>query len=183
MDNRTLDLQLTDMRENLAVQIAGQWQQWKSDRRAWELEKQEIRDYVFATDTRKTSNSQLPWKNSTTIPKLCQIRDNLHANYMAALFPNDNWLSWEAGNAESDLREKKKAILAYMRNKTRTSQFRQTVSQLVYDFIDYGNPIADVDYVRETVVGDDGEEMQSYIGPRLRRISGTGCRKIPCQRR
>ena len=171
MDNRTLDLQLTDMRENLAVQIAGQWQQWKSDRRAWELEKNEIRDYVFATDTRKTSNAQLPWKNSTTIPKLCQIRDNLHANYMAALFPNDNWLSWEAGNAESDLREKKKAILAYMRNKTRTSQFRQTVSQLVYDFIDYGNPIADVDYVRETVVGDDGEEMQSYIGPRLRRIS------------
>ena len=73
MDNRTLDLQLTDMRENLAVQIAGQWQQWKSDRRAWELEKQEIRDYELATDTRKTSNSQLPWKNSTTIPTAIRL--------------------------------------------------------------------------------------------------------------
>ena len=54
----------------------------------------EIQEYIFATDTTTTSNSTLPWKNSTTLPKLCQIRDNLHSNYLSALFPNDSWLQW-----------------------------------------------------------------------------------------
>ena len=26
---------------------------------------------------------------------LTQIRDNLHANYLDALFPNDDWMKWE----------------------------------------------------------------------------------------
>ena len=171
MDNRTLDLEINDMREGLAVQIANQWNEWNNARRPWLAEKEELRNYIFATDTRKTSNAALPWKNSTTIPKLCQIRDNLHANYMAALFPNDNWLSWEAGNPDSEMATKKKPIIAYMRAKTRTSQFRQVVSQLVYDYIDFGQPFADTDYVREIVINEEGEEIQSYVGPRLRRIA------------
>ena len=52
-----------------------------------------MRNFLFATDTSKTSVGGLPWKNSTTLPKLTQIRDNLHANYMSAVFPNDNWLN------------------------------------------------------------------------------------------
>ena len=68
--------------DTLATFIVEQWDEKKGNRSEWEAEKRELRNYVFATDTSKTSNSTLPWKNSTTIPKLCQIRDNLHANYI-----------------------------------------------------------------------------------------------------
>src|SRR5690606_40088941 len=58
-------------------------------------EKSELRNYIFATDTQTTTAGSLPWKNSVHIPKLCQIRDNLQANYMATLFPNDRAIRWE----------------------------------------------------------------------------------------
>ena len=75
--------------------IGNLWDNWDNQRSQWKAEKRETRNFIFATDTSKTSVSGLPWKNSTTLPKLTQIRDNLHANYMAALFPNDNWLKWK----------------------------------------------------------------------------------------
>src|SRR4051812_21419533 len=79
-------------------------------RAAW----QEIRKYLFATDTRQTTNSKLPWKNTTTIPKLTQIRDNLFANYMAVEFPKRRWLDWQASRQEDAAMAKREAILAYM---------------------------------------------------------------------
>ncbi len=75
--------------DNLARQLSGLYNNWWIQRREKELEWRELRNYLFATDTTKTTNSKLPWKNKTTLPKLTQIRDNLHANYMDALFPND----------------------------------------------------------------------------------------------
>ena len=100
MTGRVLDIWdvLAGSEDGLARSVAYKYIEWDNYRRPWLTEKQEIRDYLFATDTRKTSNAKLPWKNSTTTPKLTQIRDNLHANYMAALFPNSEWLHWE-GNA------------------------------------------------------------------------------------
>ena len=68
--------------ENLARVMAGLYNQWWIQRREKETEWRELRNYLFATDTTTTTNSTLPWKNKTTLPKLTQIRDNLHANYM-----------------------------------------------------------------------------------------------------
>ena len=167
----TVDVVNAIGRDNLAVQLSNQYHDWHQSRATWEKEKVELREYIFATDTTKTSNSSLPWKNTTTRPKLCQIRDNLHANYMAALFPNDNWLEWEAGSEDAALKTKADNIKHYMRSKTSQNEFKHTVSQLVYDYIDYGNVFGDVVFEDSQIKGEDGEVIQGYIGPRLVRIS------------
>ena len=158
--------------ENLASQIYSMWDDFNSQRSGWLAEQKELRNYLFATDTSKTSNRTLPWRNSTTTPKLTQIRDNLHANYMAALFPNDQWLKWEGWTLNDELKAKREAIESYMQNKTRLGGFRNTISQLLYDYIDYGNAFADVEWVDERKVDPiTGEEIPGYVGPRVVRIS------------
>ena len=131
----------------------------------------ELRNYVFATDTKTTSNAKLPWKNSTTLPKLCQIRDNLHANYMSVLFPNEDWLQWEAQDKDALDLAKSKAIKTYVNNKLKHGGYRTILSKLVYDFIDYGNVIASIEYVNEQVKQEDGTYVASYVGPRIVRNS------------
>jgi len=159
-------------KDSLAVTIANMWQTYSTQRSEWLAEVKERRNYIFATDTTKTTNSKLPWRNKTTLPKLCQIRDNLHANYMAALFPNDNWLKWEAYSIDSADKEKAATIEAYMSNKVRISDFKEVVSKLVYDYIDYGNTFGDVDFVAEYVEDEEsGEKYATYVGPKLIRIS------------
>lgn len=158
--------------DTLARQLSGLYNNWWIQRREKELEWRELRNYLFATDTTKTTNSKLPWKNKTTLPKLTQIRDNLHANYMDALFPNDNWMKWEGYNLEDSTQKKRKAIESYLKTKIRESGFRETVSQLLYDYIDYGNVFAEVTYVNQ--VHKDPytkEDITTYRGPKLQRIS------------
>ena len=80
-------LQLNDIIEpdQLATKITQKWLEWDMLRQPKKMDWEEIRRYVYATDTTQTSNSKLPWKNKTTIPKLCQIRDNLYSNYTSTL--------------------------------------------------------------------------------------------------
>lgn len=158
--------------ENLAKQLSSLYNTFWIQRSEWEEEKRELRNYLFATDTTKTTNSKLPWKNKTTLPKLTQIRDNLHANYMDAVFPNDDWLRWEGYSEDSVVKEKRIAIEAYMKNKLRSSNFRETVSQLLYDYIDYGNVFAEATWEKKTHIDPyTGEEVVDYIGPKAVRIS------------
>lgn len=171
MVGTTLDLQLLISPDSMAVQIANQYDAWIRYRDVWMSEKRELRNYIFATDTRTTSNSRLPWKNSTTLPKLCQIRDNLHANYYAALFPNSDWLKWEGNDEDSQAAAKRMAIQAYMENKVEQSGFKNTVSQLIYDYIDYGNIFATTVWVEEKYIDPvTGEETGGYLGPKAVRI-------------
>lgn len=166
-------LEITSMfgQDNEAKYIANTWHNWNSQRFSKIEDWKELRNYVFATDTTTTTNSTLPWKNSTTLPKLCQIRDNLHSNYLSALFPNDDWLKWEAYSKNDATKEKSKAIEAYMSNKTRESHFRTEMSKLLYDYIDYGNCFSTVDFEASYVLDSQGEKVPNYIGPRARRIS------------
>jgi hypothetical protein len=152
----------------LAKEIAVLYDRWYYARQGWLAEAQERRNYIFATDTSTTSNSSLPWKNKTHTPKLAQIRDNLHANYMAAIFANDNWLSWEGGSKEAEKTNKKKAALAYAKQKIDTVDFRNTISKLVYDYIDYGNAIADVKWIDERKVDPvTNDEIVVFRGPKV----------------
>lgn len=172
MSGKVAQLRELINRDTLARQLAGLYNRWWIQRNNKEIEWRELRNYLFATDTTKTTNSKLPWKNKTTLPKLTQIRDNLHANYMDALFPNDNWLKWEGYNLESTTHQKRRAIEAYIKTKLRESLFRETVSTLVYDYIDYGNCFANVLYVNETHTDPySEEEITTYRGPKLERIS------------
>lgn len=147
------------------------WDKFNNQRSGKIEEWLELRDYIFATDTSTTSNAALPWKNSTTIPKLTQIRDNLHSNYLSALFPNDKWLKWEAYSKEAAKKEKAQTIEAYMENKTRESDYRAKVSQLLYDYIDYGNVFGTVKFESKYREMADGSTVPVYVGPRAVRIS------------
>jgi len=170
MSEKLMELTSMFKQDDYAAHVSNQWDKFNEQRMTKIEEWKELRNYIFATDTSTTTNSSLPWKNSTTLPKLCQIRDNLHSNYISALFPNDDWLRWESYSQEDDTKVKSEAIEAYMRNKVRESDFRTVMSRLLYDYIDYGNAFATVDYISKykTV---DGEAIATYIGPVLRRIS------------
>lgn len=169
MAGRTLDLDAILQPDTLAHQIAREYDEWNTLRNGWLEEKRELQNYIFATDTRTTSNSTLPWKNSTTLPKLTQIRDNLHANYMAALFPNSDWLVFETDREEDQ--EKAKVVAEYMKHKLRDSDFEVTVSRLIYDYIDTGNVFASSKFVTDTYEDEEGNRTTAYAGPRAVRIS------------
>lgn len=171
MSKKVLELQNLLSQEDPAKFISMTWDSYNTQRQKKIDDWMELRNYIFATDTRHTTNDKLPWKNSTTIPKLCQIRDNLHSNYISALFPNDNWLAWEAYTQDSASHEKAKTIRAYMDNKCRESHFRTEVSKLVYDFIDYGNCFATVSFENSSKTLSDGTKITNYAGPRIVRIS------------
>lgn len=158
-------------RDNLGEYIANMWHTHNTQRFPKINEWKELRNFLFATDTTTTTNRSLPWKNSTTLPKLCQIRDNLHSNYLSALFPNDDWLKWEAYSSADATKQKVAAIEAYMSNKTREGHFRSEISKLVYDYIDYGNAFGTVDFENSFREDENEERIIDYIGPRARRIS------------
>lgn len=172
-DNKVLDIENAfKSAESMAEEIAYKYTFLNNQRQQWKNEKVELRKYLFATDTSKTSNSALPWRNTVTIPKLTQIRDNLHANYDMALFPNDDWLQWEAYSSESVDINKQKTITAYMENKLRESDFRIIMSQCLLDYIDYGFACATVDWIKETKLDPtSGETIDTYVGPRAIRVS------------
>ena len=158
-------------RDDASAWVSNLWDKFNNQRRVWVEEKKELRNYVFATDTTTTSNSTLPWKNSTTLPKLCQIRDNLHSNYLTALFPNENWLQWEANTRDGNKKDTALVIEGYMANKCRKSGYRSEVSKLAYDYIDYGNAFATVSFETKFKINSSGERVVDYVGPRCRRIS------------
>lgn len=156
----------------LASDIANKYWFWESQRASWLSLTKETRDYIFATDTRTTTAGSLGWKNSTHLPKLCQIRDNLHANYMAAVFPNDRAISFEADSKESMEGRKGASVEAYMRNKLRLSGFRTEVQKCLLDWIDYGNCFAKVNFVNEQHEDPvSGAISKGYVGPEMERIS------------
>jgi hypothetical protein len=170
-NQRSIEIKESRKIEHLASEIANKWEQWKNARQTWEAEKRELRNYLFATDTTKTQNKKLPWKNTTTTPKLTQIRDNLHANYFQAMFPHDDWLMWKAADEESATKDKRRVILAYMKNKLRLSGFYDTISRIIYDYIDYGNCFGEITYINENHVDGEGTPHNIYSGPKLHRVS------------
>ena len=169
---RTLDFREFMKGDIFATQIADKYTQWQILRQNWEGEAQEVRNFLFATSTKTTEVGKLPWKNSTTLPKLTQIRDNLHANYIAALFPNEDWLTWVAEDKDSIDREARIKIEAFMKNRIRESGFEATMDRLILDYIDYGNAFAGITFVNESIQDKEtGDKKQGYVGPKLYRIS------------
>lgn len=171
MSTKVAEIQQAFAQDDGASWVSNLWDKYNNQRSTKIEEWKELRNYIFATDTSTTTNSSLPWKNSTTLPKLCQIRDNLHSNYLSALFPNDNWLRWEAYSAEDATRLKARTIQGYISNKSREGNLRDTVSQQLYDYIDYGNAFGTTIFESKFKEMDDGEFIPSFIGPKAVRIS------------
>jgi hypothetical protein len=155
----------------MASEICLRWTEWSSFRSKKIEEWKELNKYLFATSTATTANAVLPWSNTTTTPKLTQIMDNLHANYFATLFPQQKWMRWEGSDKTSNAKAKRKAIQAYLDNKISQSNFVNTASELLFDWIQYGNCFATVTWEDLKVVKENGEYTPIYTGPKLVRIS------------
>ena len=151
--------------DDLAAFVAAKYVTWRGSCQKWLDESKELRNYLFQTSTQDTANKKLPWKNNTSIPKLSQLRDNLHANYYAALFPHDDWFKWEAADKTGADRETARVIESYMRQKIRESGFKKAISKALYDYIDYGNAIGEVTYETEMHTDGEGQTTLVYSGP------------------
>lgn len=159
-----------ELSDETGQSIGYMWDKWSRQRQSWMEEKKELRNFVFQTDTRTTGVAS--WKNSTSMPKICQIRDNLHSNYISSIFPNDNWLKWEAYDTAAASKEVREQITAYMRHKMTQSDLRSVVSKLIYDYIDFGNCFAEPEWDYGVHgLDNNGQPHYTYVGPRLSRIS------------
>ena len=170
MAGNVLDIDSMMTPDVLGTTIARQWQQWNMLRGTWLTEKEEVRKYVYATDTTKTTNSKLPWKNKTTIPKLCQIRDNLYSNYILAMFPKRKWLTWVPDEQDSNTLEKRETIEAYMDSVISQPNYKVEIEKLLLDYIDYGNCFCMAEWIDNRVEQKD-KSQTGYVGPAPRRIS------------
>jgi len=157
--------------DRLAVQVAQNWSNWDAGRSIWKQRKAEVEQSIYATASTDISTGSNSWNHNTHRPKITQIYDNLLANYMSALLPNNRWLTIESEDINSDTLNKKKAILGYLSTKHRISKLPKVVRDLVSDYISVGNCFAMVFYVRETSTDQEGVEQLTYAGPRVRRIS------------
>jgi len=169
---KVLELSNVVQPDQLAIRITERWTQWDLLRQIKKNDWEEIRRYVYATDTTQTTNAMLPWKNKTTVPKLCQIRDNLYANYVATMFPanSSKWLIWEANDKDSNSVRKRDAITNYMQWVVSQPWFKQEVDKLILDYIDFGNAFVTVDWLDQRVQTPDKTQV-GYVGPVIKRIS------------
>ena len=165
-------LELTDVisPDQKATRICDLWLEWDMMRERWKREVEEIRQYVYATDTSQTSNSSLPWKNRTTIPKLCQIHDNLYANYTATLFPQRKSIRWEANEKDAASKAKRDAIANYINWTMTQPSFKQEVFKSILDYIQTGNCIVTAEWIDDRAE-QDGRVQSGYVGPGARRIN------------
>ncbi len=171
MAGRVLQLDGILEEDQIAKGVALSYISWNLGRQTKLSDMDEVRRYVYATDTTTTTNSKLPWKNKTTIPKLCQIRDNLYANYYATLFPKRKWLTWEASDEESDSKETTDTIENYMFYLVDQPEFKMEIQKLILDYIDTGNCFVTVDWLDKTVQTKDGKIQKGFVGSVPKRIS------------
>lgn len=171
MTGRALELLNVISPDLLATRLTERWIEWETLRRNKKTDWEEIRRYVYATDTTYTTNAQLPWKNKTTVPKLCQIRDNLYSNYTATLFPKRKWLEWEANERDANSVQKRDAIINYMAWCIDQPSFKHEIDKIILDYIDFGNCFATVEWTDQRVLQQDGRTQAGFVGPTVRRIS------------
>jgi hypothetical protein len=171
MAGTTIELDHMLSPDHVAAEIADRWREWSNLREKKVEEWKELRNYLYATDTKTTKNAMLPWSNSTTTPKLTQIMDNLHANYFATLFPQRSWFKFYGDTAESNTKQKRDVIQGYIENKVNQSDFVNIASTLLYDYITYGNCFATVTWEENYTYLEEEGLTPNYIGPRLVRIS------------
>lgn len=158
-------------KDMLGCAIANRWTQWNTLRNFKVAEWKELRQYLYATDTRHTTNSKLPWSNTTTLPKLTQIRDNLYSNYIATMFPKRKWLNWEGESSTDESKAKTDTIKDYMMWAVDQRQFKEEIKKLVLDYIDYGNCFSTVEWVDESTEDKNTGIKSGFTGPRVVRIS------------
>lgn len=157
----------------LAEYVSNLWCSWTSSyewsqRRAETLE---VRDFLFATDTTTTSNSSNPWSHVTNRPKLCQIADNLKAQYISTILPHDDTVEFEAHDEDAKTVETKRLIEGYIRNRHKLTRHRSVIQTIIDDWVDDGNAFIMTEFEKKTSkIDSNGSVLKGYIGPRSFRV-------------
>src|SRR5947209_9974378 len=170
MTGKVLELNSIINPDQKATRLTSKYIEWDRMRNGKKVAWEEIIRYVYATDTTQTTNAQLPWKNKTTVPKLCQILDNLYSNYTATLFPQRKWLMWEPESGDSNSADKVNAITNYMSWVISQPSFKHELDKCILDYIQYGNTIATTEWVDMRVELTD-KIQAGYVGPAIRRLN------------
>src|SRR5215831_9825902 len=170
MTGKVLELHNVIQPDQLATRLTERWLEWDLLRNVKKNDWEEVRRYVYATDTTQTTNNQLPWKNKTTVPKLCQIRDNLYSNYTATLWPQRKWLAWEANEKDSNSVDKRNSITNYMSWVINQPSFKHELDKCILDYIDFGNCFGTVEWVDQRVALPN-KTQAGYVGPAVPRIN------------
>lgn len=160
--------------DQMASELSRKYLEFEGFRNPWKRNMEEINRYVYATDTSQTSNANLPWKNRTTIPKICQISDNLLSNYILTLAPKDKYVFWVGDNDDDNSLRKRNCIQYYMRYVMRQPSFKRNLFRCVQDYVHKGNAIATAEWIDERAQQKDKTQI-GYVGPGFRRISPLDC--------
>lgn len=151
-------------------EMVTRFEQYEAQRTEWNGEIDEIAEYVYATDTRTTTNSKLPFHNSTTIPKLAHIRNNLIVSYTSQLMPNSQWIQFVSDTEDNDNKNVRVAVEGYVRSKANSSGLENTVNQLVTDWVDTGVCAVQTRYCVRRQPSVEGAMMSAYSGPEAVRL-------------
>ena len=158
--------------EWLADKVSAMWLGYylSDERRVWLDEVDEVKKFLYATDTRSTSNSVNPASHSTHMPKLSQIADTLEAHYTSSWFPHPDWLQFVAGGINDNKPRVKRIIESYIRSRHRLVNHSDTFNALSRDWVETGNAFCETIWKSETASEIDGLLRKAFIGPVTRRI-------------
>ena len=157
--------------EPIANAVVHRWEELARERDAYLDRLSDLRSYLFSPDTSHTEVNKLGWQNKTRTPKLTQIYDNLIAQYISALFPNDRWVSFEGTNIED--MQKENLVETYLRHKLKESNFITSARELIADWIFTGQACGGIEHVHETTnsIRNPEEEIVKYHGAKSFRVS------------
>ena len=158
--------------DSLSSSVLTTWEMYARERDVFLERGSELRAYLMAPDTKHTelANNDMNYKHNTVTPKLTQIYDNLTAQYMSALHPDDTWLTFEGTKTEDMSREAQ--VETYVRYKLEESGFVTTERELISDWVWMGNACSGVEHVHETAKSfTTGEDEVIYHGPKSFRVS------------
>lgn len=171
MSDKVLEIAAFTGRDDPAAFVSNLWDTYNNQRAAWLQEKVELQQYIFATDTTTTTNRTFRGRTPLRSPSLLSFGITFIQITSLHYFPMIVGYSGKGYTKKDSSRRKAKVITAYMENKTRESRFRQEVSRLLYDYIDFGNAFVIPSYERRYKKDRNGTLSPGYTGPRGHRIS------------
>ena len=151
--------------------MVNDFENMQNGRASWEAERKETLLFIDATDTKTTTNSKLPFKNSTTINKIAQLYNNTVTSYMEHIIPNSDWVQWVGNDEDAVQKDKRQAIEAYVKGKVKASNLEAIVEHAVSDYVDSGVAAVHTRHVRELTVTVEGQVIPNYTGTISERVN------------
>ena len=160
-----------DEEQQFIDELTMQFTNMENARAKADADARELMDFLDATDTRSTTNSNLPFKNSTTVPKLANIYQTMETTFMEHLIPNRNWVDFVGFDNDSVRSEKREAVKSYVRGKAEASNLAGVLERLIGDFIVRGFCATHNRHVKHTTTTVENRTINNYTGTVAERLS------------